>query len=508
MSKISPRFRSLNPDLLACGLLVTFFAATRLALVLMGVKLDIEHFYGHWQYLDLHLLKADYLKSIALLHSQPPLWNALLGAILNAVDGSEQEFLRAYSFFSFLISLCTALLVFFTLVRLKTTRIMALAASSVYITASSAYFYEVYIFYPLFTAFLAAAFFSSLAYAFSSRKDAIRIALSTLSCICLILLSVTWTLFHPVFVIATSWIIVWRAFVPRGTEANEPKPKTQWFALFTIGILLSLATVIVPLKNKVLYDHFGSGSWIGMNLSQVAPGSSKTCGFGPLTNYEINSSQELTRFTKTSSHPSINSLAKNGGDVNHNHVGYIVRSKSCRSEASKLIANNLLPFAKARILQFIRSNTMLSDSYFFYPMGMEEGSPARFLADVRNTLFIPISWEGSKSRKGLKARHHLAPLLIPIGLLAGGGLLVFLPSVRALLPAGSIEPLVAGLWLMTWLYAVSHLFNGNEQERMRFTIEPLFIAWLSLIGYYVAQAIRTQQPRTTVIPDSGVGPLC
>ena len=103
-------------------------------------------------------------------------------------------------------------------------------------------------------------------------------------------------------------------------------------------------------------------------------------------------------------------------------------------------------------------------------------------------MYIPYPWKSEQ-------RAYLAPLLIPVGLLAGAGILIFSPTFRAELPNGAIESLAAGLWLMIWLYAVAYFFNGGEQERMRFTIEPLFIAWLSLIGYYTFLVCRPGDSR-------------
>ena len=488
MNKLAFRVGSITPSLLGCGMLAALFATTRFALVLLGVKPNIRHFYGHHQYLDLHLLKADYFQSIALLHSQPPLWNALLGALLNAAGGSDQGFLLAYTFSSFLISLSTALLIFFTLLRLRTKRIVALIASAVYIIASSAYFYEFYIFYPLFTAFLAIAFFSSVAFAFSSREKVNGFLLCILSCLCLIFLSLTWTLFHPVFAILTSWMILWRAFASGGLKIDQAKLCWGRFIFVVAGLLILLLTVSVPVKNQLLFNQFNS-SWMGMNFATMAPpGAINECRFTTLNGQEIDSSKHLTKFTESSDHPAIRALTKESGGLNYNHMGYIVRSNLCKSEAVRFISDDPTRFLKARARRFFDSHILLSDSYFFYPRGMESGSPARQLANVRNIMYIPYPWKSEQ-------RAYLAPLLIPVGLLAGAGILFFSPTFRAELPNGAIESLAAGLWLMIWLYAVAYFFNGGEQERMRFTIEPLFIAWLSLIGYYTFLVCRPGDSR-------------
>ena len=477
MSKDVFPIRSSGTELLGAVLLISLFGVTRLVLVLQGVRPDITQLYNHWQHLVPHLLKSDPFQSIALLHSQPPLWNALLGFLFYVSGGSDHRFLIAYTTFSFLISLGTALLMYFSLLRLKVSRTVAIISSSVYIVASSAYFYEVHISYALLSAFLVMVFFSTLAYGFSSIRQQFRFFFSILSCLCLVSLSMIWTLFHPALVVITFCGILWFVAARETGTVNTCIYKNTY--LIVVGILLVLLTLIVPIKNLILFDYFGSGTWLGMNLSQVDPRAQKNCTFEmPLNDHEINSAKNLTLFTKSISHPSISSIDKREGFRNYNHIGYIVRSESCKSQALKSIAENPTLFAKARIRQFLISHIMLSDSYFIFPKGLENGSVARRWADVRNIIYAPIPWKSNR-------RIHFGPIFIPIGILAGAYLLAFSSDVRVALPAGSFASLTAGLWLMIWLYTIGYFFNGVEHERMRFTIEPLLITWFSLIGYHV-----------------------
>lgn len=340
--------RSSGLDRLGDALLISLFGVTRLVLVLQGVRPDITHLYNHWQDLDPYLLKTEPLQSIALLHSQPPLWNALLGFLFNVSGGSDHRFLIAYTTLAFLISLSTALLIFLSLLRLKVSRTLAIIASSIYIIASSACIYEAQVSYSLVSAYLIMVFFSSLAYGFSSNRQQVRFFSSILACLCLVFLSMIWTLFHPVFVIITSWGILW---LVADREAKVSKTYAQRkIVLVMTGVLLSLLTLAVPIKNLVVFNYFGSGTWLGMNLAQVAPRSSKGCIFEtPLNDHEINSAKNLTLFTESSSHSSISSINKKEGSRNFNHIGYIVRSVSCKSQSLKLITENPIVFAKARI---------------------------------------------------------------------------------------------------------------------------------------------------------------
>ena len=468
--------RFLTNSAIDCLLIICLFAASRIVLLALGLRPDIEHLSDHWQYIDLGLLQDDYLTSLALLHSQPPLWNAILGLLLIVSSGSLDTFSLWFISFSAILSLAIAFAIYFTLKRLAIHRGLALAASTVYILASSSYFYEYIIFYPLFTAFLTICFFSAAAYAFSANKHSTLYVCSLLACFSLACLSLTWPLFHPYIAILTSFIILAHAYKIRHLSIISSDLQSARAAYILAGLLISLIILAVPLKNMILFGNFGNGSWMGMNLAQVSPERLKQCDFdAPLTIEEIESSKKLTSFTSSASEsPILFSKRKNSGQYpNLNHIGYISRSNTCATLATKSIVDNIPSYALASANRFLRSHRMLSDSYFVFPIGMGDDNSIQKIANFRNTLFLPIS--------NPNGNRHIAPLSIPIAALVGATLLVFFPNFRNSLPSGVLEVLSAGLWVMVWLYTMGHLFNGGEQERMRFTIEPLFIGWLTIL---------------------------
>jgi hypothetical protein len=484
--KVFDRYRTqCSPGIICCLGLAISFLASRLCLAALGVKPDINHFYNHWQYLDINLLRNDLATSISLLHSQPPLWNAVLGLLLRLAGGEEQGFVRAFIVFSTTISFCNAFIIYWLLRKFMLPLVAATGASCVYIFGSSAYFYESYIFYPLFTSFLVLMLVASAAHGFTTSSNRLKLASYALSCFCLLALSLTWSLFHPLFVILTSTLLLACTFKRGSTGVHCRSRRSLLFsAVFAFTVL---ATFVNPLKNMVLFDHLGNGSWVGMNLSQVAPGAPKECGFGPLSAEEIRDSKMLTSFTKQYTHPSISLPTKNaslGKDFNnYNHIGFISRSKQCREIARNLIARNPKVYLRNRIRQFTSSHELLSDSYFFRPIGMKAGDPARKISNWRNAAYLPVI-------RGNGSIRHLGPTSIPLGMLAGGLILFFSPPFRGSLPPGCAETLLTGLWIMCWLYLIGYGFNGGEQERMRFTIEPLFIAWLSILGYFFVAYAR------------------
>lgn len=218
---------------------------------------------------------------------------------------------------------------------------------------------------------------------------------------------------------------------------------------------------------------------MGMNLAQVAPKRIERCEFTALEEREIVGTEEQSRFTRSSKEPALKALTKrSGGGTNFNHAGYIARSSACQRKAVEAIASNPLSFTIARVTQFIYSYSLLSDSYFYSPKGLENGSAGRQVADARNNIYIPVHLKPG-------SRRHLAPFLIPLGIAAGSWILMFSKSFRMATPKGAYEAIWAGFFIMAWIYVTGYLFNGVEQERMRFTIEPLFIAWIAALGYYV-----------------------
>lgn len=477
-------------DTVYCLGLVIVFIFSRLWLAALGVRPDINHFYNHWQYLDIDLLRHDFLASISLLHSQPPLWNGILGLLWRIAGGESERFAGVFIAFSTAISLSNTIFIYLLLRRFRLPLGGAIGAGSVYIFASSAYFYEAYIFYPLFTSFLVLGLFVSVAYGFTVVPSKLKILFYVCSCLFLLALSLTWTLFHPIFVVLTSGALLIYTF--KRCSSAPDFSNCNRLLLSVIFALTIFATFANPLKNMILFGHFGSGSWVGMSLSQVAPGAPRECGFDPLTADETKASRALTPFTQSYTHPSISSLRKNDRIgkkyVNHNHIGFVYRSNYCREIAKELIAKNPQAFLKGRIRQFASSHTRLSDSYFIYPIGMKAGDPARRIANWRNVVYLPVF-------RGNGAVHHLGPLFIPLGIVAGGTILCLSPAFRGSLPAGCAEAMFTGLWVMCWIYIVGYGFNGGEQERMRFTIEPLFIAWMPLFGYYFVAHVRRGSPR-------------
>src|SRR5690554_6941324 len=67
-------------------LLILLFVISRLTLVRLGVGIDRLPVGGAWQLIDPPLLERSLFESLFHLHSQPPLYNLLVGLLLRIED--------------------------------------------------------------------------------------------------------------------------------------------------------------------------------------------------------------------------------------------------------------------------------------------------------------------------------------------------------------------------------------------------------------------------------------
>lgn len=228
----------------------------------LDVSPKIEYLLGHWQHLKLTDLRDDLAGSLINLHSQPPLWNSIIGISSKACNTEPGCVLKLIH----LSQIAETLIIFGLLYSLsiklfKNKLISALIALS-FCLSPSVFLYENYIFYPHLTAMFFLIFSMGLHNWYHSEKLSSLIVAG----FSLVLLSYTWALFHPVF-LAVIFIFIY---------INSKKWKPTTFCILTVFFIFS---TLPSIKNEIRFDFFGSGSWLGFNLAQIAPHGLKGCGF-------------------------------------------------------------------------------------------------------------------------------------------------------------------------------------------------------------------------------------
>lgn len=423
--------------LLACVLVIV--AHRGIVGLWLGIAPDPAHLIGHWQHLALTDLHADLAGSLLSLHSQPPLWNALIGAASLAC-GAQQACVVPILHG---LHLALTLGLFFMLADIGarlTGRARAAALIALgFCLSPAAVYYENYMFYPHLTAFLFAGFALALLNWLTDRAIGALVVLGG----ALVLLSWTWTLFHPVF-IAVVLVAVLLAARPRDVTGH---------AVALVVLALAIAPAV---KNQAMFGFFGAGSWLGLNLAQVAPGGVEGCGFGDFIESHGLTGQHL------------------GTALNDPRI--IAFSDTCRAEAVARIRSAPQSYATDRLRQILSALSRTPSDYLFDPLNWAQYS--RLLPDTELRAA-----DGSLRPAAVVVRA--GTLAFNLALL---GFLVF-RLARSRNPLERRFLAVMAVFFVLF-FGLAHAANGSEQERMRYTLHPLLWLYGWLMLWAVARRVR------------------
>lgn len=201
------------------------------------------------QYADINLLKENIVESLFYLHSQPPLFNFLLG-VSKIIFGNNAS-LSMFILFQ-LCGLLTAVLLYKMMIELNIRKRLCFIFTILYIITPATLLYENLFFYThIVIFFFIAAVFLLNKYLQSKKKIYIK-----LHFIFLLLISLTTSFFHLIWFLFTVAFLFWILKYNRKEIAIA--------LIIPVIILLGLYT-----KNLILFGVFNSSSWFGMNLSRI-----------------------------------------------------------------------------------------------------------------------------------------------------------------------------------------------------------------------------------------------
>lgn len=387
---------------------------------------------GHWQHTDLGLLAIDYWKSLWFSHSQPPLWNALIGVIVK-IEGPNVESVGDTIHMLFVgLSFLAGLMFRNIFQRQGLGELSATTIAAILSITPSMFYYETYPFYPHFTFFLVTFLVWNLTRLGRTRGAHIGAVLA------LITLSWIWAIFHPLIITFVAAIIVW---------GIEHRSKLFKIVLITcVALISSLPTI----KNSVVFGVPSASSWVGMNLAQTVTDLTSTekqfCGMRVA---QGRVSDALYQYEDQ--FPSLVMRSKSTGydDINMNHIGLIQVANSCLHMSVGKIKSNIRLHVAARVEQIYQTHQMRPYQYFFDPQGWEQFEPLENSRLVQSR-FIKNAWVW---------------VYLTLWLFCGW---------RA--ARGEDQIIYRALWsLLTYFTLISHFANGGEQVRMRYTIEPIYI---------------------------------
>jgi hypothetical protein len=226
------------------------FVASRVAVVIAGVRFDDGLLHNAYQLLDLRLLHDQPFSSIFYLHSQPPLFNLFTAAVVQLPGGAVQTVLAIVWAST---GLATAFLLYLTMARVGVRPWLAALIVCAYLVAPETILTENWFFYSQLQVLLSALVLFTLARFASSRRTADGVAFAS-SLGALVLLRSSIHILLMLLVLA----IVWRQL---GIEPRR------------MAVIAAVPVLVVgawSVKNVVVFDSWTNSTWMGMNLSYVA----------------------------------------------------------------------------------------------------------------------------------------------------------------------------------------------------------------------------------------------
>lgn len=413
-----------------------------------------------WQHLEFLELKNHLLKSLLLLHSQPPLYNLIVGIIVKIFD---TNFLIALHWLNILLgATISAMLptVFNTVLKSKKA---ALLCSTLIALHPSLFLYEAYMTYTLLSCFLVTLTCFLLA-KYQKQKDKRYFFYFILIVNFLVL---TRSLFHPLFLVP----ILAMPFHLKLKDRSQ---------LLKGSLLISTLTVSWCLKNLLIFGFFGTSSWAGFSLWKIASFNYSKSELEQAASLATNIDEiaiNVPPFSKPSRYIELGYLSKdtlnNQSQDNLNNSSIVAISKIYFKSAVALINFDRLHYLHnvyQAYLRFCRPSSQFKHLvYNNVKIVMHEFIYSNLLQAQYITKRFYNSW--------------VSPILfalIPLSLLYW--LSIFICNKSKFV---NLEMQAFLTYLVGYTLFVSISFEIRENDRFKFIIEPMlwvyFLATLSSI---------------------------
>lgn len=441
-----------------------------------GVRFDSAAIGAFYQCLDTELLRHRLAESLFYLHAQPPLFNLLLGLVLKAFPGREGI---AFHLLYLLLGFGLYVALFQLLRRVGASAVMALALSTWFMLSPSFVLYEHWPFYT----FPVAALLTFSALLFWKLMEQKRSSHALAFFFVLFLLCGIRSMFNLAYFV----------LVAVGVALLCPRRRRMVAAA---ALLPGLAVGLLHVKNLLVFGQATTSSWVGMNLAGTTvcaiPGEERArlvregklspvamiARFVDLESYP----ESYRRVSGFEGIPALRQIRKSNGRPNHNHLGYIAVSKTYMKDSLWVIRHRpgaLLVGELNSWLAYFRSSSE-------YPLLYENLARVVPINVVYDYLFygkIPF-FRLQTDRVFLYYAIRTEPrvfIFLTIGLP-----LVVVYGLRRAAGKGSLtrsQRALIGYLCFTIIYValIGNLFEVSENQRFRFTTDPLSVVLLGLL---------------------------
>lgn len=313
------------------GVWITFIIS-RVLYDLAGIRFQGETYNYYWQFIDSALLRADLLRSVFYLHSQPPLLNLLTGIILQVFPAS---YVTVFHSLYFLAGLILGTSIYFSGIFLRIPPWVSAVISAWFMISPGTVLYEHWLTYayPL-TCALTLAGVCLYQFILTKKNSWGVVFFSLLSGIAL-----TWSLFHIAWLIGIAILL----FIFWGERKKV-------ILAACVPILLVTAWYA---KNYFTVGEFAASTWAGMNISRITTfrlskiernhmlKSGQLSEFAGIIPFSWPASYlELLPDTPLTGIPVLDNLETSSGNPNVHHLVYIEASKYYLRDALYVIRFN------------------------------------------------------------------------------------------------------------------------------------------------------------------------
>ena len=395
-------------------ILTIVYTTSRMIFYFAGVRFNASTLGNFWHFIDPILLKQNLAESIWFLHSQPPLYNLLLGLGLLFFGTSSLLFHIVH----LIIGFSTIILFYCILDKFKIRNRLALIFSLIFSVSPSFILYENILFYTLPLVFiLTLSLFLLIKYIKTDNIFLLFCFFMSLVIIMLIrsLFHITW------FLGIVGLLLVW-------DRSNSKK-------ILVAVILPFIFICAVYFKNYILFDQFGTSSWFGKNLARISTfqleekakqkllDQKRISQFALLRPFSyLDAYKNLTNITEKRGHPILDQHIQSTGAINLHNYNYSIK--------------------KYHSLY----NTIIYGRFLNEPK--DGNNKAKLYLLFRSSLFVLVGF----------------PVLLILGFF----------RCRSLFLSNNKSGIALLYILITILYVsvAGNLFDVGENNRFRFLIEP------------------------------------
>lgn len=435
-------------------ILLVCFILSRVIIKSLGISFVYKTIFEYWQYLDVESLEHNLLQSLWYQHSQPPVFNLLLGVVLKC---SHSNAPLIFEILFLLISISNAYLLLNILEKIACGKYLPLVIALIYILSPATILFENELFYTSFTSFLLLSLITFLINFIHTPTTARGIGIFS----ALTLLGLTRSTYHLILLIFICGFLIFRFYRRKGSK------------LILLGSLISLGIVGGwYLKNYFVFDNFSSSSWLGINLSRIVfhdirIGDSSTIASVhpglPLSYYKKYIDDEYKiKYAGLNDRILLNEI-KNESFINMNHAGFLEVSQKYLEASERYIFEKPYTYLGHAFTSLVIFFSPAS-SYF----KVEENNSRMRYYDLVYSFNLSHFFKEKK-----KKRVALAISAIPLFLIY---ISVFGTVLRKALRNRFISTInFTIITIILFILLISTFFEYGENMRFRYELQPLFL---------------------------------